>query len=71
MTQDIVSIVDPLIPVREAFGLAGLRTTKGYDEIKAGRLKPVRNGPRTFIRASEIRRYIDAIETSSIPEVGN
>ncbi|MGW9331579.1 hypothetical protein [Bosea sp. NPDC055594] len=71
MTQDIVSIVDPLIPIREAFGLAGLRTTKGYDEIKAGRLKPVRNGPRTFIRASEIRRYIDAIETSSIPEVGN
>lgn len=71
MTQETVAIVDPLIPVREAFGLAGLGTTKGYDEIKAGRLKPVRNGPRTFIRASEIRRYIDAIETPSPSEVAN
>lgn len=54
---------DRLFPVREAFGFAGLRPTKGYAEIAAGRLKVIKNGRRTFVRASEIARYIAALET--------
>ena len=46
-------------------GLAGLRTTRGYQEIAAGRLKIVRNGRRTFVRASELQRYIDALTAHS------
>lgn len=53
--------IDRLYPIREAFTLAGLRLTRGYQEIAAGRLKIVRNGRRSFIRASEIQRYIDAL----------
>lgn len=53
--------IDRLYPVREGFSLAGLRTTRGYEEIAAGRLKVVRNGHRTFIRASELQRYIDGL----------
>jgi hypothetical protein len=56
--------VDCLYPVREGFSLVGLRPTKGYAEIAAGRLKVIRNGRRTFVRASEIERYIAALETS-------
>jgi hypothetical protein len=53
--------IDRLFPVREAFTLAGLRLTRGYQEIAAGRLKVVRNGRRTFVRASELQRYIDSL----------
>jgi hypothetical protein len=56
--------IDRLYPIREAFTLAGLHSTKGYAEIAAGRLKVIRNGRRTFVRASEIERYIAALETS-------
>ena len=55
---------DYLIPIREAFGSAGLRPTKGYAEIAKGRLAVVRNGRRTFVKASEIQRYIDALESN-------
>jgi hypothetical protein len=51
--------IDRLIPVCEAFDLAGMRRTKGYGEVAAGRLAIVRNGRRTFVRTSELRRYID------------
>jgi hypothetical protein len=58
------SVVDRLYPIREAFPLAGLRPTRGYAEIAAGRLKVVRNGRRTYVRASEIERYISALEAA-------
>ncbi len=54
-------IIDRLYPLREAFTLAGLRQTRGYQEIAAGRLGVVRNGRRTFVRASELQRYIDSL----------
>jgi hypothetical protein len=54
--------IDRVYPLREALVLIGLRTTKGYEEIAAGRLRVVRNGRRTFVRASEIARYIDALD---------
>jgi hypothetical protein len=57
-------IQDRLYPIREGFILAGLRTTRGYAEIAAGRLKVIRNGRRTFVRASEIERYISALEAA-------
>jgi hypothetical protein len=53
--------IDRLYPLREAFLLAGLRQTRGYQEIAAGRLAVVRNGRRTFVRASELQRYIDSL----------
>lgn len=56
--------VDPLIPARPGFQLAGLGLSKGYAEAKAGRLKLIRNGRRTFIRASEIQRYIASLEAA-------
>ncbi len=57
--------IDRLFPLREAFTLAGLRLTRGYQEIAAGRLKVVRNGRRTFVRASELQRYIDSLSAAS------
>lgn len=56
--------IDRLYPLREAFGLAGLRPTRGYQEIAAGRLKVIKNGRRTYVRASEIERYILALENA-------
>jgi hypothetical protein len=56
-----MTAIDRLYPIREAFTLAGLRLTKGYSEIAAGRLFVVRNGRRTFVKASELQRYIDAL----------
>ena len=54
--------VDRLVPIREAFALMGLRLTKGYSEVAKRRLAVVRNGSRTFVRLSEINRYIDRLE---------
>ncbi len=56
-----MTTIDRLYPIREAFALAGLRLTRGYQEVAAGRLRIVRNGRRSFVRASEIQRYIDAL----------
>ena len=56
--------IDQLIPFRDAIGMAGMRTTKAYAEVAAGRLKVVRNGRRTFIRGSEIQRYIESLEAA-------
>ncbi|CAH1655606.1 conserved hypothetical protein [Hyphomicrobiales bacterium] len=56
-----MSDIDRLIPVVDAFAMAGMRRTKGYAEVTAGRLAVIRNGRRTFIRASELQRYIDSL----------
>lgn len=56
--------IDRLIPIRDAFSMIGLGNTKGYGEIAEGRLRVVRNGRRTFVRASEVQRYIDALSAS-------
>lgn len=60
-----MSNIDRLIPVAEAFAMAGMRRTKGYAEVTVGRLAIVRNGRRTFIRASEVQRYIDSLDKAS------
>ena len=59
-----MSNIDRLYPIREAFNLAGLRLTRGYQEVAAGRLTIVRNGRRSYVRASEIERYISALEAA-------
>lgn len=59
--------IDRLYPIREAFHLAGLRLTRGYQEVAAGKLAVVRNGRRTYVRASVIQRYIDALPATSAP----
>jgi hypothetical protein len=57
--------VDPLVPFQTAIAMAGMRTTKAYSEVARKRLAIVRNGRRTFVRASEIERYIASLPTSS------
>ena len=56
--------IDRLIPISEAISMAGMKSTKAYEEVKAGRLAIVKNGRRTFVRASELQRYIDALSTA-------
>ncbi|KAF0230607.1 MAG: hypothetical protein FD175_1367 [Beijerinckiaceae bacterium] len=57
--------IDRLIPITEAMNLAGMRSTKAYEEVKRGRLAVVRNGRRTFVRASELQRYIDSLSADA------
>ncbi len=57
--------IDRLIPFAEARSMAGMRSTKAYQEVAAGRLAVVRNGRRTFVRASELQRYIDSLTETS------
>ena len=59
--------IDRLIPIREAFALMGLRTTRGYAELAAARFQAIRNGRRTFVRASEVQRYIDSLAAATPP----
>jgi hypothetical protein len=54
--------IDGLVPFRDALPIIGRRATAAYGDIKAGRLKVIKNGRRTFVRASEIERYIAALE---------
>ena len=61
--------IDNLIPFAEAIELAGMKTTRAYEEVKAGHLAIVKNGRRTFVRASEIQRYIDQLEKFAPPRV--
>lgn len=57
--------IDKLIPFAEAIEMAGMKSTKAYDEVAAGRLAIVKNGRRSFIRESELRRFIDALRLRS------
>ena len=59
--------IDRLIPLRDAIAMAGMRVTKAYQEIAAGRLATIKNGRRTFVRSTELQRYIDSLpEASSV-----
>ena len=63
--------IDRLIPFAEAIELAGMKTTRAYDEVKAGHLAIVKNGRRTFVRASELQRYIDDLEKAASPRANS
>jgi len=63
-----MTVIDPLIPFADAIGMAGMKTTKGYSEVANGRLAIVKNGRRTFVRASELARYIDALSAGNAPK---
>lgn len=58
--------IDALIPFHQALSLAGMKTTKGYAEVAAKRLAVVKNGRRTFVRASELKRYIDSLSANAV-----
>lgn len=60
-----MSSIDRLIPFQAAISMAGMRTTKAYQEVAAGRLKVTRNGRRTFIKGSELQRYIESLDSGS------
>lgn len=57
--------IDRLIPFSQAIAMAGMKSTKGYSEVSAGRLAIVKNGNRTFVRESEIRRYIEELSNNA------
>jgi len=54
--------IDRLMPLREAIAMAGMRTTKAYQEMASGRLAVVRNGRRAFVRMTKLQRYIDPLD---------
>ena len=60
-----MSTIDRLIPFFEAIAMAGMKSTKAYEEVNAGRLAIVKNGRRTFVRASELQRYINSLATQT------
>lgn len=62
-----MSNIDKLVPFQEAIVLAGMRRSRAYSEVAAGRLAIVKNGRRSFIRASEIERYISQLEKAAPP----
>jgi hypothetical protein len=57
--------VDRLIPFTEAIELAGMKPTRAYEEVRAGRLVLIKNGRKSFLRASEVQRYIDQLEKAA------
>lgn len=52
----------PLYDLNEGFELAGVKRSHGFKEIKAGRLKVIKNGKRTLITAQAIDDYIALLE---------
>jgi hypothetical protein len=57
---------DRLIPLKEALPLIGRGLTSAYEDIKQGRLKVIKNGSRTFVKASEVARYVAALESPCV-----
>ena len=53
--------IDRLIPIRAAFALIGVRPTKGYDLVTKRQLAAVRVGARTFVRQSELERFLEEV----------
>jgi hypothetical protein len=62
--------IDRLVPVLEAFAAAGFRSTAGYAAIADGRLVATRNGRRTFIRSSDLQKFIDSLPRSASNPAG-
>lgn len=61
--------IDRLVPFREALASVGMKTTKGYQQVRDGKLSVVRNGRRTFVRQSEIRRYINELAAQTASKI--
>jgi hypothetical protein len=57
--------IDRLIAANDARAYLSIGSTKFYDEVAAGRLAIVKNGRRSFVRASELARYIDALSAGN------
>lgn len=55
----------PRYPLSEAFALLGLPRSSGYQRIKAGDLKPQKDGRRSYLSAGEIDRYVQARERAA------
>lgn len=56
-----MSSIDRLIPIRAAFALIGVRPTKGYDLVAKCQLAAVRLGARSYVRESELNRFLDEV----------
>ena len=61
--------IDPLIPERDWESAVGGRKTKVYADAAAGLIKLTKVGRRTFVTASEARRYRAAHAKPFVPKV--
>lgn len=48
--------------IQEFMTLTGLGRTKVYEEIKVGRLRPIKCGRRTLISAQEVQSWLGRLE---------
>lgn len=55
----------PVYELGEGFSLLGIGRAHGYKEIKAERLRVIKNGRRTLIPAAAIDEYIELLEKES------
>lgn len=56
----------PLLhPIRSVERKLGIGHTTVYEEIKAGRLRVVKIGRRTFVKHAELERYVDALQPAA------
>ncbi|MCZ8182893.1 MAG: helix-turn-helix domain-containing protein [Beijerinckiaceae bacterium] len=59
--------LDQLRTFSEAIKILGVRPTWGHALVRAGRLRVVKLGRRTFVRSSELRRFIDSLDQETSP----
>lgn len=55
----------PVYRLDEAFDILGIGRSHGYKEIKAGRLKIIKNGKRTLVTDNGIDEYKALLEQES------
>lgn len=55
----------PVYELGEGFDLLGIGRAHGYKEIKAGRLRIIKNGRRTLIPCQAVDDYIALLERES------
>jgi hypothetical protein len=63
-------IDDCLVPLSAALSRLGVGRTKGYQIIANGELHACKIGGRTFVRASEIARFIENVPRPFMPRLG-
>lgn len=59
--------IDRLLTFAEATKILGIRPTFAYSLVLSGRLRVVKLGRRTFVRISEVRRFVDDLDKAAEP----
>lgn len=64
-----MNAIDKLYSVKEAKALIGAQHTKFYALVAAGKIAIVKNGGRSFVRESEIKRFLDNLPAGETPKM--